>query len=182
MKRVLLCLVAIIGLSVSSLSAQQKGDWNIGGNLGIGLSSVALGGESATAVEFGLGVDIGCFVADRFRLGLGLAYDLTGGDDAVHAIVVGPALSYYIPICDSLFYAPRLDLAFACGISGGESIPGFALGLSIANFEYRPTDHIGLSASLLSFSYSLLSKYNISTHTVNLGLSLSPTVGVSYYF
>lgn len=182
MKKILFCIVAIAALSISSASAQQKGDMSVNANLGLGISAVAVDGSSATAVEFGIGAEFGYFVADKLKIGVGFAYDVVGGDDATHAFGIGPSLSYYVTVCKNLYYAPKLDLAFCIGANDGESIPGFGLGLALANFEFRPTEHIGLSASLLSLDYVLLSKYGVNINNVDFSLSLSPKLGFAYYF
>ena len=183
MRRFIFCFLAIVAFSVSTASAQQKGDMSLSSHWGLGVSSAVIEGSSATGVEFNIGVEAGVFVADNFRLGVGLGYGVEGGGgDATHTFNIGPSLSYYVAIGNKLYYAPKLDLAFCLGAYDSESIPGFGLGLSIANFEYRPTESIGLSASVLSLNYVLLSKHGLTLNNVDLSLSLSPKLGLSYYF
>lgn len=182
MKKLFSTLLTLLVISLSTVSAQQKGDIYVGGNLGFGVSSVILEGESATAAEFTVQPNVGYFVADKFMVGLGLGYSVTGGDGATHTLAVGPKLSYFVPICDKLYYTPSLDILFCYVASEGFGIPGFGLGVNIVGLEYQPTERIGLSASLLSLDYVMLSKEGMTLNTVDFGLSFSPSIGFKYYF
>lgn len=182
MKKLFYALVALLALSVTSVSAQQKGDIYVGGDLGFSVSSVSVSGESVTATEFGIQPSVGVFLADRFLLGFSLGYNVTGGDGATHTLALGPRVGYYVPLCKNLYYTPTLDLLFCHVSSEGYGVPGFGLGVNLFGLEYRPTERIGLSASLLSLDYVLLSKEGVTIHTVDFGLSLSPRIGAKFYF
>ena len=180
MKKLLLTAIAL--MVVMGAFAQQKGDIYIGGNLGVGVTSTIMESESATAVEFTIQPNMGYFVADKFMIGFGLGYSILGGDGTTHTLTLGPKLSYFVPLCDKLYYTPSLDILFCCAVLDGYSIPGFGLGANIVGFEYQPTEHIGLSASLLSLDYVMLSKNGLTLNTVDFGLTLSPSIGFKYYF
>ncbi|MBR3826688.1 MAG: outer membrane beta-barrel protein [Alistipes sp.] len=182
MKKLIYSLVALLVLSVTSVSAQQKGDVYVGGDLGFGVSSVIISGESVTGVEFGIQPSVGIFLADRLLLGFGLGYNVSGGDGATHTLTLGPRVGYYVPLCKNLYYTPTLDLQFCYVASEGYGVPGFGLGVNLFGVEYRPTERIGLSANLLSLDYVLLSKEGLTVNTVDFGLSLSPRVGAKFYF
>lgn len=182
MKKLLTTLVTLFAISVSMVSAQQKGDFYVGGNLGFSTSSVIIKGESATATEFAIQPHVGYFVADNLMVGLGIGYSVAGGDGATHSLAVGPKLSYFVPMCDKLFYTPSLDVLFCYAASEGYGVPGFGLGLNIAGFEYRPTKRVGLSASVLSFDYVMLSKEGLTVNTIDFGLTFSPSIGLKFYF
>lgn len=182
MKRVIFVLMAVLALSATSASAQMKGDKFVGGDFGLGVTSTIVLEDGATAVEFGIQPNVGFFVADNFMLGFSLGYAVQGGEGAIHTLILGPKISYYVPLCDKLYYTPSLDVLFCYAASDGYGFPGFGLGLNIFGIEYRPTQRIGLSASLLSFDYVLLSRDGLSVHTMSLGLSINPKVGVKFYF
>ena len=182
MKKLIICLLAIVGLYMNHASAQQKGDFYLGGNLGVNVTSVSVSGESASAAEFGIAPEIGYFVTDRFMLGLGLSYNIASGDAATHTFTIGPKFSYYAPICDNLYYTPSLEVAFAYGSSSGLNMSGFGLGLSCFGLEFRPSKHLGFSASILSVNYVMLSRYGVTINNVGLNISASPTIGFKYYF
>ncbi len=182
MKKLVIILLAIVGLSMNHATAQQKGDLYLGGNIGVYVSSVSVLGESASATEFGIAPEIGYFVTDRFMLGLGVSYGITSGDAATHSFTIGPKFSYYAPLCDKLYYTPTLEIAFAYGSSENLNMPGFGIGLSCFGLEFRPSKHFGLSASILSVNYVMLSRYGVTINNVGLNISASPTVGFKYYF
>lgn len=182
MKKLFYSLVALLVLSVTSVSAQQKGDIYVGGDLGFGVSSVIISGESVTATEFGIQPSVGVFLADRLLLGFSLGYNVSGGDGATHTLTLGPRVGYYLPLCKNLYYAPTLDLQFCHVSSQGYGVPGFGLGVNVFGLEYRPTERIGVSANLLSLNYVLLSKEGLTINTVDFGLTLSPRIGAKFYF
>lgn len=183
MRKLFYCLVAVLALSVYDASAQKKGDLYVGAGLGLGTSSAILGDMSVTDVSFNIVPEVGYFVADRFMVGFGVGYDLmASGGDVQHGLALGPQFAYYVPLCDKLYYTPSLQLAFCLVAADGAAVPGFGLGATLAGVEYRPTERIGLSASLLSLNYKLLSSDGITLHNVDLGLSISPKVGVKFYF
>lgn len=182
MKKFLATLLVLFAASTSVVYAQQKGDIYVGGNLQFGLSSAIVEGASATATEFMIQPNMGVFVADKFMVGFDLGYSALVGDSTTHTLVVGPKFSYFIPLCDKLYYTPTLDIAFCYAVSDGFGLPGFGLGANFVCFEYQPTEHIGLSASMLSLNYIMFSRAGITVNEVDFGLSLSPSIGFKYYF
>lgn len=182
MKRVFFVLVIVLTLFATTASAQMKGDKFAGGDFGLGVTSAVISGSSATVVEFAVQPNVGFFVADNFMLGFSLGYAVQGGDGATHTLTIGPKFSYYVPLCDKLYYTPSLEALFCYASSDGYGVPGFGLGLNIFGVEYKPMQRIGLSASLLSFDYVLLTRGGLSAHTMSLGLSINPKVGVKFYF
>lgn len=182
MKKQILILLAIFVVSVSMVSAQKRGDLYVGGGIGFGVTSAILDGESAAVAEFEISPNVGYFVADKLMVGFGVGYSVTGGDGATHTLALGPKVSYFVPLCDKLYYTPSLDILFCCAASDGISIPGFGLGVNIVGFEYKPTEHVGLSASVLSLDYVLLSKERLRLNTIDFGFTFSPSIGFKYYF
>lgn len=184
MKKIIISLLAII--SVTTISAQNKGEMYAGGSLGIGTSSLISEGESATSVSFNIAPEFGYFVANNFKIGASISYGLESGNPSTHTLQIMPNMAYYARICDKFYYTPGLQLGFVCGISDGVSMPGFGVGLSLGSFEFRPTQKFALSVSLLSFEYVVMTyryedfKFNMSG--VNFRLGTTPSVGIKYYF
>jgi hypothetical protein len=185
MRKIIITLLAVITVTAVS-SAQQKGDKYVGGALGVGTTSLIVGGESATGVSFGIAPEFGYFVADKFKIGGSIAYTVEMGDVATHTFQVMPSIAYYVELCKNLYYTPGVQLGFALGSSDGLTMPGFGVGLSLGSFEFRPTPKFGFEVNLLSFSYVLLT-YNddymrFNSNAVVFNLGLNPSVGLKYYF
>lgn len=184
MKKVILTLLAII--SVTTLSAQKKGEMYVGGSIGIGTSSLISEGESITSATFNIAPEYGYFAANNFKVGAYISYGLESGDPSMHTIQIMPNMAYYVRICDKFYYTPGLAFGFVCGVSEGVSMPGFGVGLSLGSFEFRPTQRFALSVSLLSFDYVLMTyrydDFKLNMSAVNFRLGTTPSVGIKYYF
>ena len=188
MKRFIVTMVCAI-VATFSVSAQQKGDVYIGCDFGIGVNNASISMSdygslgSATSVEFAIQPKFGVFVAKNFMIGVGVGYGVESMDGAtVHALTLGPTFSYYVPLCEGLYYTPTIDLAYCLAASDGESLSGFGLGVTLFGLEYRPTPRIGISGGLLSLDYSLFAQEGAAIHTLDLALTINPTIGVKLYF
>ncbi len=173
-------MVAVLFVGQMAI-AQQKGDKSAVVALGVNTTSV-LGYDGITSVGVNTGVEIGGFVADRFRIGANVVYSLTHAGETAHSIEVGPNFSYYVRICDHLYYTPTLS--FSIGYINLYRLDelGFGVGLKLAAFEFKPKSNIGLSFAPLAINYVLLSDGDGALHTLNFELSMTPTLGVNFYF
>ena len=183
MKKMLLLVVTLC--SVATLSAQVKGDKYFGGSLGVSATSVIMSGESSATVGFSIAPQFSYFVADNFKIGVEAVYGIDNAN-AIHTIQLLPNIAYYVRLCDGFYYAPELSVGLVMDVFDGYVMPGFGAGLSLGNFEFRPTKKFGMSVSLLSFSYVLLtyrdSYYSASASGYDFKLGVSPSVGLKYYF
>ena len=179
MKKILCLAIAFVALSFSTANAQNRGDMYVGGILGVGVSSNIIEGESVTAASFTIAPEFGYFVTNRLKVGAAISYGIS---DSVHALTIGPNLSYYARLCDNLYYTPGVELCFAYGAYEGLSMPGFALGIHMLSVEFRPTKHLGFTANMMSLNYVLLSKHSVNSNSVNFNLGINPTIGIKYYF
>ena len=186
MKKLTICLMAILATSIFSISAQTKGEMYVGGSVGLGTTSVISGSNSATGVSFNIAPEFGYFVIDNLKVGASVSYGVESGSPATHTISVMPNLAYYVRLCDKFYYTPGLSVGFVCGISEGISMPGFGLGLSLGSFEFRPIEKLGVSFNVLSFEYALLtyrSDYgNVNMNGIDFRLGATPSIGLKYYF
>lgn len=183
MKKFIYCLVAILALSVYDASAQKRGDKYVSGNLGLGVTSAIIEDVGATGVVFTVQPEIGFFPVDNLMVGFSVGYDLESvSGDTAHTLFVGPKLAYYVPLCEKLYYTPSLQVGFCFLAGDGAGVPGFDLNASLFAVEYRPSERVGISGSLLSLGYNLLAKDGVVLNTVDFGLSIKPTVGVKLYF
>lgn len=188
MKKLTICLMAILATSIFSISAQTKGEMYAGGSLGIGTTSLISKGNSATGVSFNIAPEFGYFVADNLKIGASISYGIESADYATHTLSVLPNIAYYVKVCNNFYYTPGLELGFAAGFTEDISMPGFGLGVNLGSFELRPTEKFGISMNLLSLSYVVLT-YNdkdygvrFNTNAVNFNLGISPSIGVKCYF
>ncbi len=143
-----LIVAAMIAASVS-LSAQQKGDFSVGGALGVGGGSITnkwsttAGGQTDSDKEsypsttnFMLAPTFSYFVIDNLELSAGLEYDMTknytgkGSDNknrfGFQHIAMGViGAHYYIPlIADILYYTPGVEFGFGGGSSISQNYDG----------------------------------------------------------
>lgn len=134
MKKALLSL-AVLAMSTAALPAQEKGDFTVGGFIGVS------GGTSATTTSYqnnsnttktpeitslGFAPQFSYFVIDNLELSAGLEYDMSkefyGVDNGknyfsttnIAMFTIGA--NYYIPIVkDLLFYTPGVQFGFGGG-------------------------------------------------------------------
>ena len=179
MKKLFVILVALLCCS-ATVFAQNKGDKYIGGNLGLTIQAASSNyGDSAAAAGLAITPEFGIFVANNAKLGVGLGYELTGG---THTVMLVPNFAYYVRLCDGLYYTPGLELGFAMAAAEGIAIPGFVCGLHLFSLEFRPSQHFGFSANLMSFDFAALSKSGLTASAANFSLGVNPNVAFKYYF
>ena len=180
MKKFILA-VAFIILGCNVASAQQKGDMYIGGQIGVTVQSVTSDGYSESATAFSIQPEFGYFVANRCKVGLSVGYGISAD---VHSLTICPNFSYYLPLCDGLYYTQGIELGYAMGKTEGISMSGLGAALHAFSLEFRPTKHFGFTANILSFNVVALnnSEYNFSSTAVNCNIGMNPTIGFKYYF
>ena len=171
MKRFFITVVAIV-LGCSAVSAQQKGDMYFGGMTGITIQSTSGNGIGA---GFIIQPEFGGFVADKCKLGISAGYAISGG---IHSFTLTPNFSYYVRLCDNVYYTPGIEAGFAMAAAGGAVAAGVGVGLQLFTMEFRPTKHFGLTANLVSLNFVAIE----GSASFNFDLGVNPTVGVRYYF
>lgn len=170
MKRLLIVAAALL-LGCSAASAQSKGDIYLGGMTGVAIQA----GDGGVGAGFTIQPEFGGFVADRCKLGISIGYAVSGG---IHSLTACPNFSYYVRLCDNVYYTPGIEAGFAMAISGGAH-PGLGVGLHLFSMEFRPTKHFGFTANLASLNFVALAN---AGSALNFDLGLNPTFGVKYYF
>lgn len=167
MKKFLLMLVVVFGMSATAM-AQQKGDAFIGGAIGF-----SAGTNSTTS--FGLAVEGGGFIANRWALSGSVSYNLIAG--GIHAIVGGPKISYYARLADKFYYTPGVSVVGAYVNAGGADTGNVGVGLDVAAFEFRPTKHFGMSINLFSLNALFNNGFSLSAD-----MMMNTSVSFRYYF
>lgn len=169
MKRFFIVVVAIL-LGCSVVSAQQKGDKYFGGMTGIAIQA----GDGVGA-GFIIQPEFGGFVADKCKLGISAGYAISGG---IHTFTLTPNFSYYIRLCDNVYYTPGIEAGLAMAAAGGAVAAGVGVGLQLFSMEFRPTKHFGFTANLVSLNFVGME----GAAAINFDLGVNPTVGIRYYF
>lgn len=169
MKRFFIVVVAIL-LGCSVVSAQQKGDKYFGGMTGIAIQA----GDGVGA-GFIIQPEFGGFVADKCKLGISAGYAISGG---IHTFTLTPNFSYYIRLCDNVYYTPGIEAGFAMAAAEGAVAAGVGVGLQLFSMEFRPTKHFGFTANLVSLNFVGME----GAAAINFDLGVNPTVGLKYYF
>ena len=169
MKRFFIVVVAIL-LGCSVVSAQQKGDKYFGGMTGIAIQA----GDGVGA-GFIIQPEFGGFVADKCKLGISAGYAISGG---IHTFTLTPNFSYYVRLCDNVYYTPGIEAGFAMAAAEGAVAAGVGVGLQLFSMEFRPTKHFGFTANLVSLNFVGME----GAAAINFDLGVNPTVGLKYYF
>ena len=169
MKRFFIVVVAIL-FGCSVVSAQQKGDMYFGGMTGIAIQA----GDGVGA-GFIIQPEFGGFVADKCKLGISAGYAISGG---IHTFTLTPNFSYYVRLCDNVYYTPGIEAGFAMAAARGAVAAGIGVGLQLFSMEFRPTKHFGFTANLVSLNFVAME----GSAALNFDLGVNPTVGVRYYF
>ena len=211
MRRFFLTSVAIIAISFCT-HAQQKGEFYLGGNVGVdcAASAVALsdgydtGSETTIQANVGLNFTIGYFLSDKWRIAAYYETNATASGTYIGAEEVTPTilaydsaglgLAHYKEIADGFYYVPELKICKAWGEFDVEGVTfpldGYSFNISLFQLEYRPTTHFATTVNLGYFNI-----LNLGGATSGLGytlgmamgtgiatINLHPTVTFKYYF
>lgn len=210
MKKLFLCF-ALVGMT-SALYAQEGGDMLVSGSLSWNAASTkATITSTTTTMKTGSSFEIlpqfHYFVIDKLSVGGAIGYSFTKDPDGTTAdnkqlfdktglFIIRPMVSYYISLGEKFYYVPRFYVGVGFGknkteISETETTEAnatmFQVGLNILNFEFRPTDHIGIMFNAGDLGYrSDISKQDsdnrISDRSFAFNLNLGATIGINYYF
>ena len=202
MKRFLTVAAAMLAASFA-LTAQEKGDFTVGGSLGIsgGSHSVSNRYEGTTTTSdykspttFNIAPSFSYFVIDNLEVSAGLdysmstSYDETNKDNTYTTNIALFTLgaNYYIPIADKLYYTPGISFGFGGG-SEIEKTDGtkytvkrpfdFAFTMDFGKFEYKPMDCLGITANIFNLAVCYSSVYTgvegLKTSTTDLSVNIS---------
>lgn len=182
MKKSIIVIAAML-FTCGTMFAQQKGDMEVGGILGINGGSskttVTVGSTShkgdavPSKLNFGINAEFGYFFADNWKISADLGYSLESeptdkdGDkwlrNNTNVITIGPSISYYLNIAGDFYYTPAFGFYGAFGNYKSDitsstvkklGVTGFGIQLDLAACEFRPTSHFGFSASLFNLAWT----------------------------
>lgn len=210
MKKLLLC-IALAGMT-TALCAQEQGSMLVSGSLSWNSSSTKATAASTSATEkgsrsFEILPQFHYFVIDRLSVGGAIGYSFTKSPngrtvadeqlfDKSGLFVIRPMVSYYIMLGEKFFYVPRFYVGVGFGKNKAETSTTevsehntsmFQVGLNLLNFEFRPSEHIGIMFNAGSLGYQtstvkIDSDTKTSSRDFSLGLNVGATIGFNYYF
>lgn len=194
MKRFLLTSIAIVAISCYA-HAQQKGEFYLGGNVGVdtAVSAVALsdgydtGSETTIQANVGINFTVGYFLSNKWRIAAYYEANATASGTYTDAEEVTPTtnlsydsaglgLAYYKEIADGFYYVPELKICKAWGEFDVEGVnfplDGYSFNISLFQLEYRPTTHFATTVNLGYFNI-----LNLGGATSGLGYTLDMAMG-----
>ena len=215
MKRIIVLAAAFV-FGCTAMTAQNKGDMSVGGILGFSAgstktnvtshSTTVKGDSTPSTFSFEISGEFGYFFADNWKIGAALEYGLTAQPttkdddkwlkDRVNLVAIGPTISYYLRITDKFYYTPAFGIfctvgnyksALSHSVTHKQACAGFAMGLQIGSFEFKPAPRWGIAVNMVDFSFSDTKiKEDSDNYAWNMGTSFSlgikPSVGINYYF
>lgn len=150
MKKILLSVVFALCF-VPAFAQAQRGDTYLG-------PSLAFNAGTDVPVAVGLGLDLGHFVADNFRVGIGGAW---AHSDGVNLFGVNPNFAYYFRLTDRFSYTPEIGGEFVF-CKNADTV--WAAYLKFVSFEVLLTNRFALGLDYGGLQYGGVfgsSRYNV---------------------
>jgi len=195
MKKVLLTLTAIAGLTIAAQAQTEQGKIMVGGQLGFETSKVKDTDHKNNS--FSINPTVGYFVSDNLAIGTGIGYNWgkteTSKDNSVKndAFQVSPFARKYSANGPVRFFA-QLSVPMAWGtttteVNNVETKNKFeSYGVELApGLAYFPTSKIGIELKVrgLYYNYNKDKTDDVAVNTFGLNVnSLAPTLGVQFHF
>ena len=183
--------------------AQSKGDKFIGTMLGMSISkeSEKYGGttyEENPLVFFEIDPGFHYFIADKFRVGVQTAFgkqmqkDEDGHKNTINMLEIGIVSAYYIKLAENFYFTPEICIGFIHNkyketkknISEEAKTNGFGFQFLPVQVEFRPTQHFGMSVSLLGLTYTHMKAKDVDviSNKIKFDVVINPSVGFRFYF
>ena len=200
MKKLLLSLVAVAGLVYGAQAQTEKGNFMLGGNVGV--NSTKADGAPKADFSFTVLPSVGYFISNNFAIGTGVGYEYNktvSEKTQDGAFKVAPFGRYYVGLSDQFKFFGQLSVPLAFGelkatdANGDNSVKlgtTTKIGVEVApGFAFFPTKKIGIELSVKGLSYE---NYTIKAEgtgaklkTNSFGLNadtFAPRLGVQFYF
>ena len=193
-KNLILLLIPSILLACTtfSVSAQEKGEMSLGGQLNLSTGSIAQSfvnnrglreeTKSPSNTSFMLGVGYDYFAAKNFRIAIWVGYELAAEPsekvgskwyyNTANLFHIDPSIAYYVKIVNNFFYTPTIYLPFNIGyvkvpVSESTSTVVPCLGGGIyaypVSFEFRITEHFAMECGYGYLGFTSTKVQNVNT-------------------
>ncbi len=194
---------ALMAATAFSLSAQEKGDFTVGGMIGVqgGSNSVSVTYQNQTQSEstpastsLSFSPQFSWFVIDNLELSAGLEYsmqkDYAGTNtndknyfDFLHLAMFTVGANYYVPIVkDKFFYTPGVQFGFGGGSYNSDNGAGIKTKLKIP-FAFGFSADLGKfefkPLDFLGISFNILD-FNVVYTSINTGVNEVKTHSTSF--
>lgn len=205
MKKLILSIIALSGLSLGSYAQTEQGKYILGGTASY-QSSKSDATNANAAENLSLVPNLGYFVSDNFAIGTGIGYNYSKTADASatgmnQAVVVSPFGRYYAGLSDQFkfFGQASVPMTFgtvksvdANGDTGAKVGSSTSVGVDLSpGFAYFPTKKIGIEFALRGVSYNNYKVKDANDNDVkgagredfSFGTNFfSPRIGVQFHF
>ena len=195
MKKVLLTLTAIAGLTIAAQAQTEQGKIMVGGQVGFQTSKVK--DTDFKDNSFSINPTVGYFVSDNLAIGTGIGYNWSKDESVMDlstkrdAFQVSPFVRKYSANGPLRFFA-QLSVPMSWGKTTVETNNVKAeskfenYGVELApGLAYFPTSKVGIELKVrgLYYNYNNNKTADRSTNTFGLDAnSLAPTLGVQFLF
>ena len=168
MKKLILSIIALSGLTLASYAQTEKGQFILGGTASYETSKSDAANAKSTE-SLNIIPNLGYFVSDNFAIGTGLGYSYSKTAFASptginNAVIVSPFGRYYAGLSDQFkfFGQASVPMAFgtvkavdANGDAGLKAGTSSSIGVALSpGFAYFPTKRLGIELALKGISYN----------------------------
>lgn len=194
MRKLLLTLTAVAGLTMASQAQTEQGKFIVGGQVGFHTNSVD--DSDAETSSFSINPTVGYFVSDNWAIGTAVGYNWSKAENSIdvtksNSFNVAPFVRNYIGDGQFKFFAqlsvpmqwgevefedPSTNRTDKFASYGVELAPGVA---------FFPTPKIGIELKVRGLYYNHFDGKDSFDSSNEFGLdanSLSPTLGVQFHF
>ncbi len=201
MKKLLLTLTAVAGLTMASQAQTEQGKFIVGGQVGFHTDKIVDSDDKSTS--FSINPTVGYFVSDNWAVGTAIGYNWSKVEDATGSFAVNKTNSFnlapfvrnYIGEGQFKFFS-QLSVPMQWGEASFEDATSNTVedqkdkfasyGVELApGVAFFPTSKIGIELKVRGLYYNHFDGKDSFDSSNEFGLdanSLSPTLGVQFHF
>ncbi len=205
MKKLILSVIALSGLTLASYAQTEKGKYILGGTASYETSKTdAVNAKSSENLN--IVPNLGYFVSDDFAIGTGIGYSYSKTAVASptginNAVIVSPFGRYYAGLSDQFKFFGQASVPMAFGNvkavdtngdAGAKAGTSTSIGVALSpGFAYFPTKKLGIEFALKGISYNSYKVKDANDNDVvgagredfSFGTNFfAPQIGVQFHF